>query len=149
MYSSEILPLKVYHLGQMSRLLRHEHAKMILNMNYNVHRSLLQYYNLSLFSRAWKVNGKLAGVGGVTGSLLSTEGYIWLALSEEILKNPIIIVKEAVMQLREILKVKKRLIAFVLTADKVAQRFAEFLGFVSKGLCADPNFIIYSLEAEV
>jgi len=143
----EITEMKPHYIGQMAKKLRKDHAKMVLELGQNSHRSLLTYYSQSFFSRAWKVNGKLAAIGGITGSILSSEGFVWLAFTEEALKYPIAIIKEAKIQLNEIMNSKFKLFAFVLSADKIAQRFAEFLGFDCVGP-VDDDFLIYTLTAE-
>jgi hypothetical protein len=105
---------------------------------------LQHYFNQSFYSCAWKINGKLSAIGGVAGSMLSPEGCVWIALTQEALKFPLAIIKEIKKQLNLILKNKSKLIAFILTQDLPAIRFAEFLGF-SYQETIDEDFLVYTL----
>ena len=53
--------------------------------------------------KAWLIDGKLSALGGVTGSKMSSTGFVWLALSSAAMKYPIQIVKTARAQLDEII----------------------------------------------
>lgn len=113
----------------MARLLRVEHQKAIAMVGVDTHRELRASYDESYFRRAWIIDGKLAGLGGVRGSFLSPWGFVWLALSHEALKYPIEIVKEARWQMRSILKTKREVYTTILDDDEAAKRFAVFMGF--------------------
>lgn len=127
--------LKAHHLGQMAHNLRLSHVRVA--MGRDIRQNLKVYYEQSSFRKAWKINGKLAAVGGVTGSLLASEGFVWLAFTEEALRFPKAIVREARRQLEEILLTKVRLTTFIPLDDGVGRRFAEFLGFDFVGVTED------------
>lgn len=129
MTTFEIIEAKPYHCGQMVRALRHDHRAAVLKLGLNAHRQLRACYDDSAFCRAWIIDGKLAGLGGVTGTEASFSGYIWLALTEEATRYPKMIVKEARNQLNEIMSVKRRLLTTLVDADPTSRRFAEYLGF--------------------
>lgn len=125
----QIIEARPWHCGVMSRILRREQQAECLRRNVNIHRELRTMYQASYFRRAWTIDGRLAGLGGVKGSVLSPTGMIWVALSEEAMKYPIAIVKEARRQLDEIMRMQIELTTSVSYNDEAAQRFAVFLGF--------------------
>lgn len=125
----QVVEAKPFHCGQMARLLRVEHRKAIALVGVDAHRELRASFDDSYFRRAWLIDGKLAGLGGVRGTTLSPFGFVWLALSSEALKHPIEIVKEARWQMRFILETKKQLATTLIEGDEAAKRFAVFMGF--------------------
>ena len=126
----EIIEARAYHCGQMARILRHEHQKAVAMIGIDSHRELRGRFDDSSFRKAWLIDGKLAALGGVTGSLLSTVGYIWLAFSNEAMRYPIQIVKESRLQIAEIMTVKTTIYTTILDGDEASKRFAIFVGFV-------------------
>lgn len=129
MSTFEIVEAKSYHCGQMVRALRNDHHKALLKLGLNAHRQLRACYDDSGFCRAWMIDGKLAGLGGVTGTIASSTGYIWLALTEDATRHPKMIIKEARNQLEEIMSTKRQLFTTLVDADPTSRRFAEHLGF--------------------
>ena len=129
----QIIEAKNRHVGQISRALRHDHMREFLLLNVDVHRQLNIIYNNSYYRRAWTIDGKLAGLGGVEGSTMSPTGLIWLALSQRAMRYPVAVVKEARRQLAEISATKKVLETTVIAGDETAQRFALYLGFSARG----------------
>lgn len=128
-----IIEAKAFHCGQMVRLLRLEHQKAVAMIGINSHRELRARFDESSFRKAWLIDGKLAAVGGVSGTMLSGYGMVWLALSNRAMKYPLAIVKEAKRQLSEIMQTKTFLATSILEGDVAAERFAVFLGFVPDG----------------
>lgn len=124
-----IIEARPWHCGQMTRLMRLEHQKAIAMIGIDSHRELRARFDASAFRRAWLINGKLAALGGVTGSRLEPSGMVWLALSNETLHYPLEIVREARRQLDEIMILKRELITLILDGDESSRRFAVFLGF--------------------
>lgn len=82
-----------------------------------------------MFTRAWLIDGELAGLGGVTGSEISSTGMVWLALSEKATQFPVEIVKETRRQMARILITKRELVTLIIPEDKTSLRFATWLGF--------------------
>ena len=125
-----VIEAKTFHCGQMSRLLRDEHRAATVRLGFDTHRELTARFDESPFRRAWTINGRLAGLGGIVGSAISETGQLWLALSDEARKYPVEVVKESRRQLAEIMQTKRCLLTTVLDSDESAKRFAIFLGFV-------------------
>lgn len=125
-----IIDARPWHCGAMVRLLRIEHQKAIARLGINSHRELRERFDASAFRRAWLIDGRLAALGGVTGPQAAAVGQIWLALSNEAMRYPLAIVKEARCQITEIMSVKRVIATTILDGDETSKRFAIFLGFV-------------------
>ena len=130
MATFSVIPASAHHCGQMCRLLRREHrTACAARVGADVHKELRALFDQSTFSRAWLIDGKLAALGGVAGSVLSTVGFAWLALSGEAARYPIALVKEVRRQLAEIMVVKREVATTIISGDDAALRLAVFLGF--------------------
>lgn len=126
----QIIPAKPWHCGAMVRRLRLEHRKAVAQLGLNSHRELFERYGASSYRRALLIDGHLEALGGVTGSALSGEGYVWLALSAKAARYPLALVREARRHLDLAMQTRSVLVTTVLDGDVAAQRFAIFLGFV-------------------
>lgn len=125
----EVIPGRQYHCGAIIRRLRAEHRAAVVSLGIPPHQSLRSNFDISMFTRAWFIDGELAGLGGVTGSEISSTGYVWLALSEKATKFPVEIVKETRRQMARIMLTKRDLITLIIPEDKTSLRFATWLGF--------------------
>lgn len=125
----QIIAAKPYHCGAMVRRLRLEQAQAIARLGVDSHRQLAERFAVSSWRRAWLADGELAALAGVTGSALSAEGFVWLALSDRAARFPHAIMREARRQLDELMATKRLLVTSILDDDLAAKRFAIFLGF--------------------
>ena len=125
----EIIEAKTHHCGQIIRRLRDEHQAAILGLGISSHHAIRANFDGSTFRKAWLIDGHLAGLGGVTGPALSSEGFIWLALTNEAASHPYAVTREAIRQIAEIMILKRTLYTHLIPEDKVALRFATRLGF--------------------
>ena len=98
----------------------------------NPHRKLRELFAASSIRRSWLINGRIAAMGGVTGTLLSRRGIVWTAVSPEATKHRFALIREAHRQLREISQTKT-LCATLQEQDSTSTLFAEFLGFRVEG----------------
>lgn len=135
----EIIEAKPYHVGQILHRLRKEHRAALDATSVNAHRELRSVFDKSSFRRAWFCDGELFAVGGVTGTLLSGSGFIWLAMAEKASRFPVAIVREARKQLAEIVQTRTELITTILCADPTSRRFAWSLGFVDSDIATTDN----------
>lgn len=91
---------------------------------------MLRLMQMSAVSRAWMHKGECLGIGGVVGTLLSSEGFIWLSLAPEARRHPMLVIKYARIALDEILALGFRRLSAAICAEPARDaRFAEFLGF--------------------
>ena len=128
----EIVEAKPHHVGAILHNMRRGHLASMLAVGFDkrsMHKTVRIYFDDSSFRRAWMIDGKLAGLGGVRGTTISPKGFIWLILSEEATLYPIEIVKEARRQMNAIMLTKRKLETIVVESDQIAMRFARFMGF--------------------
>jgi hypothetical protein len=131
----EVVPARRHHCGILARQLRAEQAEATVRLGVHVHRRLVEVFEASSFCRAWTIDGRVAGIGGVEGSILAAEGVVWLALSAEACRYPVALVKEARRQLHEIMRTRRRIVTTIFESDLVSMRFAVKLDFER---CGDP-----------
>lgn len=127
-----IIDARLYHCGRMARLLRAEHAAALGALGFAprvVHDELYQRFLQSTYRKAWLIDGRLAGLGGVTGTGLDSAGLVWLALSEAARRYPLAIIKEARRQLDDMTGTRRELATSILPGDDAAKRLAVMLGF--------------------
>jgi len=129
----KVVDAKPWHCGVMARLLRDDYQKMLLGAGAPAHAQLRAVYDRSCLARSWMIDGRLAGLGGLVGTLASSDAYIWLALSQEAMTFPHHVVAEARRQLAEFLTTKQELWTTVTPSDPAALRFAKFIGFFING----------------
>lgn len=134
MTSFRIIEAKPWHCGQMVRLLHAERHAFTLNLGVSeAHRHLRVCFDNSSFRRAWMIDDQIAVVGGVVGSMMSADGYLWLCVSELARRHRVAFVKEAHAQLKQVLHTFRRLVITIVDDDNSEERrdirFAIFMGF--------------------
>lgn len=125
----ETIPGRAFHCGQIARRLRTEHAQAVAILGISAHHEIRARFDDSSFCRALLIDGELAGLGGVTGSLMASVGCVWLALTAQALRYPVAIAREAQRQIDEIMRTKHELVTFLVDGDRSSRRFAVALGF--------------------
>lgn len=123
---------KLWHCGQIARRMRHSHAASLRKLNASPHSEIKAVFNDSILRRACWVDGKLAALWGLGGTLASGDGNVWLVLAEDLPQKRIAIVRTALRQLTLLAAVFGRLETVVMVDDPVAIRFANYLGFWPK-----------------
>jgi hypothetical protein len=98
-------------------------------MGFDAHKGLVRIAAGSVVKQAWFVDGELYGIGGISGTLTSSTGFVWLALSTASRGKRKLLVTMLREQLALALQRYSRLTATVLTDDLTSQRFALFMGF--------------------
>lgn len=130
----EVVEAERADVGRVFRRLRDGHRQCLMGIGMDRRHALREFrkvFDESAFRRAWLHDGEVVAVGGVTGSLLSPHGFVWLALSQDVIRFPLEIIRESRRQLGEIMKTKTELATTILANDAVALRFCAFLGFHS------------------
>lgn len=125
----EIVEAKLWHCGAIARSLRVEHAGMLIRMGVPIHRELRDYFDRSYYRRSALVDGHLVAVWGCEGSLISSSGLLWLAMSQYAVKFPIAVLRYAKREIAHLAKTKTELGTTLLPDDEAAHRLAVFLGF--------------------
>lgn len=124
---------KLFHCGIMSRRLRVEQIGAWVSPGSDVHRTLRDSFGRSYWTRAWTIDGDLAGLAGAIGSPASPLAFVWLAMTNAATRHPKLLVQEAREALDELMSNKIALQTTCLGSDEAAVRFAIFLGFRVKG----------------
>src|SRR6516162_9206226 len=135
----DLIEAKTWHCGMMIRMLRREQKEAMAAIGVDSHRELRAAFDDSAYRRAWLIDGKIVGIGGVSGPMLSPVGLIWLALSNKAVKYPLALVKLLRQQIDEVMETKRTLLTTILSGDEASERFAVFMGFVPVG---GPNYIL-------
>jgi hypothetical protein len=120
---------KMLYAGQMIRHLRREHQEAFAGVGLNAHRELRSTMAQSSYRRAAFLDGRLAALWGVTGSILSPVGFVWLTLTNEAARHPFMVLRRAKAELDEMMKTRIELTTTVLQDDRAALRLCAFLGF--------------------
>ena len=135
----ELIDAKLWHCGQIIRILRREQKEAMAVIGIDSHHELRMAFEDSAYRKAWLADGKLVGIGGICGPLLSPFGMVWLALSSRVEKYPLALIKLLRQQIEEVMETKRTLLTTILSGDEAAERFAIFMGFVPVG---GPNYIL-------
>lgn len=127
----EIVNAKRYHCGHMARLMRVEHHAALLRMQVPIHREIRRTFDLSFYRRSAFLDGDLAAMWGLEGSMLSSAARVWLVLSQHVLKHPTLILRHAAREIERMAATRSELVTTVIPDDDAAHRLVAFLGFES------------------
>lgn len=124
-----IIEGREHHCGAIVRHLREGQRTALIGLGVNPHREIRQNFDASAFRRAWMIDDRLGALFGVTGPILASHGYCWLALSQIGTRYPVYMAKETRRQFEIIMQTKRDLITTLLPEDTAALRFADWMGF--------------------
>jgi hypothetical protein len=125
-----LIEAKLHHCGQMIRKLRSAQAGALASIGIRSHAELRARFAESSYKRSWTIDGRLAALGGVTGSHMSSTGFIWLALAEDATRYPRQTALVARSQLAEIMVTRCEVYTVMFPEDAASMRWIEFLRFV-------------------
>jgi hypothetical protein len=125
----EIVEAKRRHCGLMARMMRVEHDAALRRRGINLHRAIREKFAESHYCRAAFVDGHIAGMWGLCGSPLASDGMVWLVVAQHVLKHRRKIVELARAELVKMAEGKRYLGAAIIPEDEAACRFASFMGF--------------------
>lgn len=128
----EIVPGKRRYCGPLARYLRVEHDAALRRMNVPIHRELRLMFDGSYYTRAAFVDGHLSAMWGLYGSLLDSEGLVWLVLAQHAVRYPKTILRVARAEIEKMAEGKSLLFTTVVADDIPSQRLAAYLGFQPK-----------------
>jgi hypothetical protein len=125
-----LVEAKPWHCGPLSRRLRREHRDLLVSMKVRIHAEMRAVFDSSLSCRKTLfVDGKMAAMGGITGTALSAEGEIWLAVSEDAVAHAVMIARIFKRELDLAMQTRRRLVTIVFKDDRKGMMLAYFLGF--------------------
>lgn len=125
----EISEMKAWHVGSILRRMRVDHEAALRAMDVDMHSELWAKFQCSYYRRSAFIDGYLAAVWGVEGTSLSSEGLVWLVLSQYALKFPVAVLRHAKAEIRHLARTKTRLVTTLVPDDDAAHRLVIFLGF--------------------
>lgn len=125
----EVAEAKPYHVGRLIRAMRPDLRAGMVALGLSPHHELRDAFAKSAFRKAWLVDGVPVALGGVTGTLLSGSGFVWLVFAVEALRFSKALYNEARWQLDKLLETREELTTKIQAADKASLRFAARLGF--------------------
>lgn len=126
----EIVDAKRRHCGPMARMMRVDHEAALRRRGVHLHRAIKEKFVESYYCRTAFVDGHIAGMWGLCGSSLASDGMVWLVVAQHIIKHRRKIVEVARAELALMARGKVSLGTTVIPEDETARRFAAFLGFV-------------------
>ena len=134
----EIAEARLYHCGQIARALRPVQSLGARARGADTHRELQARLSASAYARTCWLDGRLAALGGVMGTLAESDGLVWLAIADWATKHPRALLTAARQALIEIGATKRRLGTLILIEDAASFRFARRLGFAVQESAATP-----------
>ncbi len=125
----EIIEAKRRHCGPMARMMRVEHDAALRRRGVHLHRAIKEKYDESHYCRTAFVDGHIAGMWGLVGSPLASDGMVWLVVAQHVIKHRRKIVEVARAELAKMAEHKMLLSTTVIPEDGPACRVAVFMGF--------------------
>jgi hypothetical protein len=113
----------------MSGSMRTACAVALGEMGFNPREGLRRALIASSYCRTALIDGKPAAMWGVIGGLMAHSANVWLVLSDEAVRIPRAVLREAKAELGHIMQDYVVVSATVLPDDAAAIRFALHLGF--------------------
>ncbi len=125
----ELRPARLYHCGRMIRKLRAAQAGALATLGIHLHTELRARFSESSYKESWFIDRKLAALGGVTGSLMSSTGFIWLAVSDDATRYPRQLALMIRTLLARVMETRHEVYTVIFKEDIVSLRWVEFLRF--------------------
>ena len=94
---------------------------------------LRMLWGLSVIRKSWLIDGRMAAMGGMTGSLLSRAGKIWMVVAPEAERHRFAFLREAMANLDAVAQGRHEIHVQVAESDGTALRFAKWMGFQDNG----------------
>lgn len=145
----EVIEAREFHCGQIVRQLRGAHRAAVHGVGMNAHRNLRDCFDASVVRRAWLIDGRLAAMCGICGTVLSSTAYVWFAIGELATRYPVALMKEARRQVDSLMMGRQELVATILRGDDRAAAFAARLGFEAMPEIADHRMDFIRLRRPV
>lgn len=118
------------HVAFLRQNLRQDDANEILRLGVSIEKALWRSYRNSVYRKSIFVNGRIAAMCGVYGSMLSDSGIVWLLTSNEVYRvSPLKFTRIYQEHVEEMLKVFDKLENYVDNEYTSAIRMLDIVGF--------------------
>ncbi len=87
------------------------------------------FFRQSSYRRTALLDDRPLALWGITGSLCSSSGILWLRVGTRARSLPRLVVELAREELKQMLETRRELVCYIDASDIRAQRFASFFGF--------------------
>lgn len=126
----DIIPTVPAHLREMANALRPEDEQEILSFGLTKEKALWQSYKYSILRKTALIDGKIAAIWGVSGTLLSNNGRPWLMTTPEVKRiSPLRFTRIYQKEALAMLEIFPQLCNIVETSYTEAIRLLEISGF--------------------
>lgn len=126
----ETVDAQASHVALLRQNLRPNDANEILRLGVSIEKALWRSYRNSVYRKSAFIDGKIAAMWGVIGSMLTDEGTVWLLTSPEVYKiSPLKFCRIYQEQVKEMLKIFPVLSNYVDIHYVSAIRLLENTGF--------------------
>lgn len=129
----ELRDAQWWHCGALSRKICRGKWLAYHEAGIDIRAKLRELWGASIVRRSWFIDDRITAMGGVTGSILSRTGHLWLAVGPEVEKHRFAFMREAMANLDDVARMKRELRTTIAETDGTARRFAEWMGFVEDG----------------
>ncbi len=122
-----------YDLRAMAEAMTADSKDVANNFGYTPLKALWTSYRNSLYCKTGYIEGKIAAIWGISGSMLAETGRPWLIISPDVKKSPLRVAFVYRKELNNMLKLFPILEEFVPADNEPSIRMLELMGFkVSK-----------------
>jgi hypothetical protein len=125
---AEIVDADKTHIKPLADAMRDADRKECIALGYRAFRAINLSMKGSLYARTALVNGNVAAMYGVTGTLMST-GNPWVLTTDLVKTAPHVFLRETIKQVDEMLDYYVTLRAFIHNDYEAAIKFFNYVGF--------------------
>ncbi|MEO6779424.1 MAG: hypothetical protein ABI196_00630 [Bradyrhizobium sp.] len=130
MTTVEIIDATPEHIEPLAALMDGADRGVKLARGLEPSRVLRKAFGESCYCRVALVDGEIAGMWGLGGTLLASESHVWLTLTPKArARGASLIVSTARDELRKMFQTRDRLFTTVAAEDRRAVRWLQFWGF--------------------
>lgn len=118
-----------YHLREMAIAMQSDSAETAIKMGLTPLKALWDSYRRSIICKSAFIDGKLAAIWGVSGSMMSEIGRPWLVLTPETQEYPMQVAFRYRSEINKMLDMFQVLEEYVPESNEKSQRMLELMGF--------------------
>lgn len=117
------------HLREMSQAMSEDSAEVARHMGTTPLRALWASYRKSLYCKSFFINGKIAAITGLSGSVFGNTAHPWLILTPECKEYPLRVAFAYRKELNEMSRMFDILEEFVPADNDTSIRMLQLMGF--------------------